>query len=126
MDADIIKLLLQYSADPNVRVESTFCDWPEFNPNPTIKFKSESADGYTALHALAGSRRVGVGKEQMEECLKLLIDAGGDVNARTEKNKTPLHFAVEENLQLVELSLKYGADPTACSEYGSTLHICWF
>ena len=59
----------------------------------------------------------------MEECLKLLIDAGGDVNARTEKNKTPLYFAVEEDdLRLAELLLKYGGDPNACSEYGSLLH----
>ena len=48
-------------------------------------------------------------------CVKLLIDAGADVNAKDKDGVTPMHRSVFEspwNLEMIEVLLAAGAKPT--------------
>ncbi|MES2435567.1 MAG: ankyrin repeat domain-containing protein [Pseudomonadota bacterium] len=53
--------------------------------------------------------------------VRILIEAGADVNALGEMSETPLHVAVtKENLEAVRLLLAAGADCCLVSEFGKT------
>ena len=53
--------------------------------------------------------------------VEYLISEGGEVNAKTEENETPLHIAAEKGLQkIVELLLEHGANPAATNDAGET------
>ena len=53
--------------------------------------------------------------------VEYLISEGGEVNAKTEDNDTPLHFAAAKGLQKnVELLLEHGANPAAINDAGET------
>ena len=53
--------------------------------------------------------------------VEYLISEGGDVNAKTEDNDTPLHIAAEKGLQKnVELLLENGANPAATNDAGES------
>lgn len=131
----MIKVLLRYSADPNIRVEET--SWVRMNsPNDKIKYKSDSTEGPMAIHALAGLRSYSCtskDKAHVEECLKLLIDAGADVNASMTGNHKPLHYAINSRncslwggsdtgtaMIVTSLLLQYGADPNVRCHGGAT------
>lgn len=106
------------------------------SPNEKIKYRSESVEGPTALHAFAGLNRhrsIHKEKAQVAECLKLLVEAGGDVNASTTGDHKPLHYAVksydsslwggsdtEIEMTVTELLLQYGADPNVRCHAGAT------
>lgn len=135
----LIEVLLRHGANPNLRAEkhSWFREEP---PEAEIKLKGGSEDGPTAMHALAGITGHhclwGV-KKRGAECMKLLVDAGGDVNARALGNHTPLHYAVKKRSPIsmgdewgwksettediiTELLLQHGADPKVRCNAGAT------
>jgi len=55
------------------------------------------------------------------EVVKILIDAGADVNIQADLNDwAPLHFAVTSGGKAVQTLLEVGADPTIPAESGDT------
>ena len=80
------------------------------NPN-------ENVAGWTPLHAAASKGN--------NEWVSLLINKGGNVNAKNLDNRTPLHEAIGENhLEVAETLLKNNADPNSQDKNGdSVLHI---
>jgi ankyrin repeat protein len=80
-----------------------------------IRNKSEHTGsvGETALHAAAFWGR--------PEIARLLIDAGADVNALTDRKSTPLHEAARlTNVKMVRLLLEKGAKPDARDQDNKT------
>lgn len=139
MEPDIIKVLLRYGADPNLRVNGGQL-FSYDSTNHKITFKSEWKNGPTPMHAFAGLQPYNVlfgDKARGDECLKFLVVAGGDINARMQGNYTPLHLAGkrrsltfysewEENKTeeiVTELLLQHGADVNArCGSGETPLH----
>ncbi|KAL2266781.1 hypothetical protein VTJ83DRAFT_6133 [Remersonia thermophila] len=108
-DAELVRLLLAHGADPRRRCsneDSIPFQWSTMNITSEVPHPHRER-GPTPLHAF-----VGVGppsyhvdpertREELAECLRLLVEAGADVNARMdsheysgERDLTPLHFAV--------------------------------
>jgi ankyrin repeat protein len=53
--------------------------------------------------------------------MKILLDAGADVNANGDMGASPLYFAVMRgHVQVAELLLQNGANPDASNELGFT------
>lgn len=79
------------------------------------KLEQRDREGKTAVFA-AGEYRYEVEEGKRAECVRLLIEAGADVNARDNKGSTPLHktFLAEVEKEL----LKLGADVNARNEDG--------
>jgi len=58
-----------------------------------------------------------------EETLKLLLDNGAYINCRGYVKNTLLHyFVLEQKFEIVEMLLKYGADPTIRNDYHEYPH----
>ena len=67
----------------------------------------------TALHLAA--------EDDFSDCVKLLIEAGANVNARNGDDQTPLHVAcLSQSIETVELLIKHGADVKAIYRDGRT------
>ena len=55
------------------------------------------------------------------EVVKQYLAAGGDVNAKNKKGKTPLHFAaIYDHQEIAELLIAEGADVNTMSNKGKT------
>ena len=73
-------------------------------------------EGYTPLYLASEG-------EYPKDCsvLRLLLERGADVNARTKVGSTPLHMASSRGaLEIVRLLLEYGADVEAKDDDGQT------
>ncbi|KAJ4860719.1 ankyrin repeats (3 copies) domain-containing protein [Trichoderma breve] len=142
---DLVKLLLKHGADPNRRC-SRKRSW-DYNGEITLQVDNER--GPTPLHAFSSpDDRIIFMKDDVkeaEECARVLIEAGADVNATMErdysrggKNLTPLHLAVQKTTTtfgywgsldkseeiLAKVLLAAGADPNARTDKGNTpMHI---
>ncbi len=94
----IVRLLLDYGANPNTRMNN----------------------GQTPLFVAAYFGNV--------KSMKMLIEHGADVNVKDHLGNTPLHKASEgDSPQAVELLLKEGADIHATDKEGNTpLHIAGY
>jgi ankyrin repeat protein len=85
-----------------------------YHPRPEVR----DGEGKTALFAAASGYRHGERPGARVECVRLLVHAGADVNARDLQGNTPLHQTflpdVEEEL------IKSGADVNARNNEGET------
>lgn len=80
-----------------------------------VTVHSRDADGDTALHVLLWRGN--------DNWVRLLIDAGADVNAVGDMGETPLHIAIrQDNVAAVEALLRAGAKTGHRSEFGHTPH----
>ncbi|KAI7854738.1 ankyrin repeat-containing domain protein [Circinella umbellata] len=74
---------------------------------------SQDEDGLTALHHACDRGNV--------DTVKLLLELGANVNAKTNDEETPLHYAcISEQLETAQLLLKYGCDQTIRDSSGET------
>jgi ankyrin repeat protein len=90
---DIARLLLQQGADPNQR--------------------GTALGGVSPVHAAVFGRNL--------EGLKIVVDAGGDVNAKQAGGFTPLMGAAQNgDLDMVKYLLDQGADASAETDEGQT------
>jgi cytohesin len=100
---EVVKLLLEHKADTNIKAAKVF---------PDVE------GGWTPLHIAAG----GGSKEVVE----LLLENKADINAKTEDEKTALHFAAMRKSEdgVVDLLLAKGLNINAKDKNGKTpLHI---
>lgn len=78
--------------------------------------------GNTALHHAVSSRderfSPAIYVKERKKAIKLLIDAGANINARNHKGETPLWRAVKNRPELVETFLLAGADPNIVDNGG--------
>ena len=92
----VAKVLLEHGADPRM---------------------ASKPAGFTPLHSAVADD---AGSE-VDELVRMLIDAGADPNARSASGGTPLHTAgFTGNLAVTEMLLAAGADPEATDAKGLT------
>ena len=92
---EVVKVLLEAGANPNLPVHDY--------------------DSYTHLMAAV------MNGDASEEVVKILIDAGADVNARNDYGATALHlYEWNANLEKMKLLIQAGADVNARDIYGRT------
>lgn len=139
---DMVKLLLAKGADPMKRCARQRYYGHEEDGGHEIE-KKDRKRGPTPLHALADPRTRSVVMEgdeaEVQECLRIMIAAGADVNATMDpeygaSKMTPLHLAVQKTNDtwgswgsldeteeiLTAALLAAGADPTAKNSDGDT------
>ena len=74
---------------------------------------STSYSGYTPLHIASSNGHL--------QCVKILIEAGADVNSKNIFEKTPLHYAsIKNNASIVSILLEKGANVDAVSDENTT------
>ncbi|KAJ5953528.1 hypothetical protein N7454_000424 [Penicillium verhagenii] len=77
--------------------------------------------GLTALHSLCNNaNRMQKSCEHPMQCVRLLLEAGVDINSRASDGSTALHYAMEGAVELIKPLLEAGADPTAEDDKGVT------
>ncbi|KKP00475.1 hypothetical protein THAR02_07420 [Trichoderma harzianum] len=142
---DLVKLLLKHGADPNMRCSRK----KSYDYSGDITLQVDNERGPTPLHAFSSSDERCIfmkdDMEEAEECVRVLIEAGADVNAtiesdypRCNRDVTPLHLAVQKTSTtfgywgsldkseeiLTKVLLAAGADPNVRTDKGNTpMHI---
>ncbi|RVX70417.1 hypothetical protein B0A52_05916 [Exophiala mesophila] len=105
---DIVALLLEHNADPNLAA-SEYPAWKCISHGRFHLLPSIVAKGANLLEP-AGILELAVAHNNLE-AMSYLLEKGIDVNAHNAKGQTPLTTAIRENLlRCVDLLLKHGAD----------------
>ena len=123
--ADLVGALLAHGADANARLKAPVLERIHNDGDPNL------AEGATPLMRAAKDADVRV--------MRLLLDKGADVNARTKTQRTPLMYAAgrlsgfrgtpnrgteQQALEAIALCLDRGADVNAADDKGQTaLHL---
>lgn len=90
---DIVRILLQHHADPNISSQNGYSSYP--------------------LHAALNNNN--------DNISKMLIEAGAEVNIVQNGRISPLHLAAQHgNIDLIIVLLEQGADVSARTEYNLT------
>ncbi|MFC6978993.1 ankyrin repeat domain-containing protein [Microbulbifer taiwanensis] len=85
-----------------------------------VHLESRNREGWTALHLTANLAKHG-GRSQDQALVRLLVEAGANLNARENKGRTPLNLSVVNSRSAVlELLLASGADPDIGDKRGIT------
>ncbi|KAK4186673.1 ankyrin [Podospora australis] len=120
LNPNIIRLLLQAGADPNIEQRKESHGW-----------NKEGVILETPLHSFAKSNQRAEGSSFNEnrvsneviECFEMLVAAGADVNRVDAQGNSVLHHVV--NPVVARLLLDAGADPNVTNNKGETLlHAC--
>jgi ankyrin repeat protein len=123
--AGLVGALLAHAADPNARLAAPILERAHNDGDPNL------GDGATPLMRAA--------KDADVEVMRLLLDKGADVNARTKTRRTALMYAAsrlggfrgtpnrgteQQALEAIALCLDRGADVNAADDKGQTaLHL---
>lgn len=84
--------------------------YPEGSGNTPVRINSRRSDGDTPLHIMAHTGNT--------HALKLLIEAGADVNAVGDMSETPLHIVLrKEDLASATALVEAGASSYFVSEF---------
>lgn len=127
-DADAVKLLLHFGANPNVcsRKGQSPLHWAGQNPSERSIEIVQALLGHNADVNLVDqwNRTVLVNAAADNgdpECLKCLVDAGADINWRDCHKRTSLGYAAKRGVtRAVEFFLSRGADPHIPDHWGYT------
>jgi ankyrin repeat protein len=125
---NIMRTLLKRGVDPNKRSSISWrYNWGRkgCGPTPLHAVCGRSYDRYNHRYWHRSSD-----DEVMQKCFNLLLEAGCDINAVDEEEKTPLHYVVlsdrrsKSNDQCCRLLLENGAEVMAQDKSGNTpLHL---
>ncbi|MCB9228552.1 MAG: ankyrin repeat domain-containing protein [Deltaproteobacteria bacterium] len=131
---EIIQLLLQYQADPNVYIEEISSQNTNKIKIPILYAAASRPDETAIVEMLL---KAGAYPDQIEtihqrtplyaaavnghiEAAKLLLAAKADPNHKIKNNKTPLHAAIKHGRHdIAELLIEEGADPESTDRNGS-------
>lgn len=124
-DLPTVRRLIEDGADPNSVDEHGMGPLLTFHPDVTRYLLEHGADPDRQRNENVAPVLVGISSSF--ECLRLMIDAGANVNRASDHNgETALHHVVGgQDLQPVRLLLDHGADPNARTRPGMTTYVLW-
>ncbi|KAI9432174.1 hypothetical protein H4582DRAFT_1120536 [Lactarius indigo] len=122
-DAEIVWLLLENGADPNIRndydktalhrASEGLPDVGRWLLEHGVDPEAQQDDQWTALHLAAANRCL--------EIAEILLEHNAEVNARDDAGRVPLHdAAIGGRLEVVQLLLKHGGNVNARGNVGRT------
>jgi ankyrin repeat protein len=125
---EIIRLLLQYGANPN------HADYENWSPLwISLRFEDEKTVQLLLEHGADSNLQDHRGQTMLYEAstlgfqdiASLLLTHGANVNAQAKFKKTALHAAsMRGHLEIAQLLLDYGAEPDMRDQYGGTALQC--
>ncbi|QDV46831.1 Ankyrin repeat protein [Stieleria neptunia] len=124
-DLETVKRLIEDGADPNSVDKHGMGPLLNFHPDVTRLLLEQGADPDLQRNENIAPVLVGVcGNFQ---CLRLMVEAGANVNRASEHNgETALHWVVDgSEIRSVQLLLDHGANPNAQTKPGMKTYGLW-
>lgn len=124
-DLATVKLLIESGADPNCVDRHGMGPLLNFHPEVTRYLLAHGADPDAQRNENISPVIIGVSGNF--ECLRLMVEAGADVNRASEHNgETVLHaVAGGTDVEPVRFLLEHGANPNACTKPGMRTYALW-